>query len=315
MERSNTYYYANKSIFGAEGDFITAPEISQIFGEMVGIWLLLQCEKYATTTPHIIELGPGRGTLMKDILRVFKRYPHYRPNIHLVETSQNLQDIQKKILLPSTHSISWHKDFPKIMGPTFIIANEFFDALPLQQYFFQYHQWHEVHVNYDEAFHIVFSPVDQKDLPINADEGAFFETSPASHHYAKKIADYLHHHGGAALLIDYGDYIPQNRFGETFQALSQHRYVNPFDYLGEADLTYQVDFAALDSLFKKYSLATHFSTQRDFLKAHGFEERLSKILSTCSDASIKKDQYIRAQRLVHPEAMGQLFKALEIFKI
>jgi SAM-dependent MidA family methyltransferase len=317
MALSNDYYYNHRIVFGASGDFITAPEISQIFGELVGLWVLLQAQHLSTQTPSLIELGPGRGTLMADMIRVFQKKKGFTPSLHLVETSQRLREIQQHTLHDSPYSVTWHTDFPKaITGPTLIIANEFFDALPIQQYVYKEGQWHEVCVDCDDhRFFYAYRPCpDSKDLPKIAKEGDVFESSKISNDYAKTLSMHLKKNTGAALMIDYGDRMAEKktRFGDTFQALRHHHFVHPLAHLGEADVTAHVDFRRLLHIFQEDGHACTLTTQCHFLKAHGFDLRLQALLASCADDAQKNDMLSRAHRLTHPSAMGTLFKVLEI---
>ncbi len=313
MALSNHHYYTHYPVFGADGDFLTAPEISQVFGEILAIWVIVQAKKLKTKTPHIVELGPGRGTLMADITRVLRIQKNCHPTIHLVETSKRLITRQHEHLSPSPFPLLWHSDFPLLDGPTIIIANEFFDALPVKRYIFKEGQWQEIYLDCEaEQFTYTHKPTPTNNLPVLAEEGAIFELSQATLDYARQLAQLLKRNGGSALIIDYGDYISTNRFSDTFQALSRHKPVHPLHHLGEADLTCHVDFARLAAVFHEQELSCSISMQSDFLKAYGFHIRLRKIIQACTNEAHKEDQRLRGDRLTNPKEMGTLFKVLEV---
>lgn len=294
MGLSNAYYYAQKEVFGREGDFITAPEISQIFGECVAFWVVDQCQKAGVYNPTLFEMGPGRGTLMRDIVRILSK-TKIKPDIHFLETSPKLRELQKEHI---PELCSWHddlRDIPKKF--TLFLANEFFDALPIQQKEGDV----EVCVDYvNDAFVFLRK------------SGEVTETSPVSMDISKNMAAHLSSYGGAALMIDYGDYTEGERIGETLQAVKHHVYVDPLKHLGDADLTAHVDFKLLSKAFLKKGLRGNFMAQRDFLKAYGFDLRLQKLMEQSLSHDQRQDIQNRAHRLIDPKQMGELFKVLEI---
>ncbi len=316
MALSNAYYYDNGIVLGACGDFITAPEISQLFGEVIGLWVLVQANRLGTDRPAIVELGPGRGTLTSDMIRVFQKQKKFSPSIHFVETSKRLQNFQQHTLSNVPYSLMWHNDFPcTLKSPTLIIANEFFDALPVQQYIRKDGQWQEICVDCDaKSFFFTQRPCEVVDVfPPMAKEGDIFEISKEHQKYARALSSHLKEHSGAALIVDYGDVIDSSeRLGDTFQSLRHHRNIHPLSHLGEADLTCHVDFDRLARVFKEGGCSTTLMAQRHFLKAYGFDLRLQALLSSCSHDEQKEDLLSRAHRLIHPSAMGSLFKVLEV---
>lgn len=294
MNLSNAHYYAHHRVFGEDGDFITAPEISQIFGECIAFWIIQQCDTHQTTFPHIVEVGPGRGTLMQDILRILKK-TKLTPSIHMVETSLGLRELQKQKI---GDTCTWHDDLTTLpQGFTLFIGNEFFDALPIQQY------------QNDQLIHVGF----EKDVFVFIPKPAHVrEFSPLSLEIANTMAQHLHTHGGGALIVDYGDYTEGMRECNTLQAVLKHTYIHPLAHLGEADLTAHVDFKSLAEVFLKSSLRANFMTQGEFLIHYGFDLRLKKLMDICALETEKRDMKCRALRLIDPQQMGTLFKVLEI---
>ena len=300
MDLSNAYYYAHQKVFGAHGDFITSPEISQIFGEVVAFWLLNHTLPENILAPTIVELGPGRGILARDMMGIFSNVTNFTPRFYFLEQSEPLRRVQQETLAPYAFEKQWIQclsTLPK--GPTFFIANEFFDALPIQQTIDAL----EIHVDFKDAF--VFSPEHFESQEI-------IESSPTRLAFAQYIAAHLKDNKGAGLIIDYGDYTEERRNGDTLQAILNHSYVHPLDHLGEADLTAHVDFKALSDVFLSFKLAVNFMTQAAFLNAYGFKERLSKRLTRSKTPQERNDQNARAQRLTDAHQMGHLFKVLEV---
>lgn len=337
MDLSNRHYYANNPVIGSKGDFITAPEISQIFGEIVALWVLLSCEKIQCNHPTIVELGPGRGTLMQDMIRTFQKsapllFNDFQPKIVLVDSSPSLQKQQKETLKDCSYSLYFSSTIPfdegALQNPTFFIANEFFDALPVQQYIYHNKQWHEVFLGFGEEISTISEIIGKKakrllrptTLPFDwgfertVEEGAVLEYSKDSIAIAHSISQHLKAYGGGGLIIDYGDNTPFPRFGDTLQSVKNHAYVNPFDHIGTADWTYHVDFSRLCTLFQKNNLSCTFENQQSFLKRHGFDARLEILLKNCATRQEHDDAFLRAHRLVNSKDMGELFKVLSVIK-
>ncbi|HVV93903.1 MAG TPA: SAM-dependent methyltransferase [Hyphomicrobiales bacterium] len=318
MALANAHYYATCDPFGAAGDFVTAPEISQIFGELVGLWAAAVWQAMGAPDPVLlVELGPGRGTLMADALRAAKVVPAFRraAQVHLVETSPTLRDLQAKTLGSSGVAPAWHADLSALPeGPTIVIANEFFDALPIHQFVAAADGWRErvVGLGADGALAFGLSPP----LPIppaaagRADGGSLVEVSFAARRVMQDLAQRLTAQGGAALVIDYG-YAAGG--GDTLQALRSHRFADPLADPGEADLTAHVDFGALARAAKAAGATVHGPvSQRDFLLALGIEIRAALLAKArgADPATIAA----AAARLVDPAptGMGTLFKAMAV---
>ena len=251
-------YYVNQKAFGIEGDFTTAPEISQMFGELVGLWFAdVWLKMNRPRKIHLIELGPGRGTLMADFLRVLKVLPDFLDTIelHFVEASPQMIEIQKKKMSQFDNVINWHETVKSALNaaendlePTFIIANEFFDALPIRQFQKGELGWHERMVTVNEkgdGLTTMLSPfpVQEVRLPEHLKLGelhSVIEVSPMSEFITDEICKHLKQFTGAALFIDYG--YTSHRTGETLQAIEKHKYANIYKNPGLADLSAHVNF-------------------------------------------------------------------------
>jgi len=311
-------YYTSREPFGLHGDFTTAPEISQMFGELVGVWIGSAWEALGRPQPvAIAEIGPGRGTLMKDVLRTLGRLT---PALHsgacfaMIETSPRLTAIQKKTLGHDSARIKWHSRLETLPPmPLIIVGNEIFDAIPTRQFVLTANHWRERAVGLDEAGGLQFvataTSLDPSLLPRKAAEGDIFEFAPARTALMEWIAEPIAAHGGAGLFIDYG-YLTHG-IGDTLQALRQHRYEDVLASPGEADLTSHVDFAALAGAARSKGLEAWSTTQGDFLLRMGLLERAGRL---GSGAGPERQEAIRGEveRLAGPDAMGNLFKVLAI---
>ncbi len=310
-------YYANRDPLGRSGDFITAPEISQMFGEMLGLWLAEAWEQQGRPKrPLLMELGPGRGTLMADMLRALKAAPDFRDgmDVMLVEASPNLRALQQEILKDSGMRTGWCNQFEAEAGrPLFLVANEFFDALPIRQYVKTPRGWCERMVtaaNDQLAFALAPMPAPPALIPesrAGAPEGGVYETAPAAIALGEAIAGHIQANGGAALLVDYG-YDPAG-FGETLQAVAAHRFADPLAAPGEADLSAHVDFAALAEAGRRAGAGVHGPIgQGALLAALGIAARAAS-LAARHPAETPALQAALA-RLAGEGGMGHLFKAL-----
>lgn len=316
-------YYVTQNALGQKGDFITAPEVSQLFGEMIGIWCAeaFLSHLHSPSLCHLIELGPGRGTLMADLLRITRHVPHFHTslNIHLVEISPLFQQYQREALAPYGISVTWHQDLSTLpQGPSLIIANEFFDALPIHQYFFSQGHWHErmVASGSPEEFYFTSLPCPPllaaklQSLFPEIPEGGCIEYPMAGLAIIQCLASLLHPHHGSLLLCDYGYHSPAPHFGETLQALGRHNYQTILEHLGSYDLTAHVWFGAFAEVFaKQQAQAVTFETQSDFLKRMGIMTRYEHLYRT---ATTTQQTLLKTglERLLHPEHMGTLFKVL-----
>lgn len=305
-------YYSTRDPFGTKGDFITAPEISQMYGEMIGL-CLAQCwlDQGAPAAFALAELGPGRGTLMTDILRATEKVPsfHAAAQVHLIEASPTLRHIQSTAV-PSALHIDSLADLPDL--PLFLVANEFFDALPIRQFTRQGDGWAELQIGLRDG---TLAPGLSPPAPISAlrhrlqdtRESDIVELSPALPGFASCVSDQIARNGGAALIIDYGDWRSQ---GDTLQALSAHEPVDPFAAPGTADLTAHVDFEAI-ALAATSCRHTKLTPQGVFLERLGITARAQSLAQNLSGLAL--DEHVSAhRRLTHPDEMGHLFKVIGI---
>jgi SAM-dependent MidA family methyltransferase len=312
--------YASRNAIGREGDFITAPEVSQMFGELIGLWLLEAWRQQdAPRKIRLVELGPGRGTLMKDALRAARLDANFVSalDVVLIEASPALRAVQKQTLKDSPTALRWSAKISDALAdmPLFLVANEFLDALPIHQYVKTDSGWHERMVASDDGkLGFALAPMAVQGLAIpeargDAQTGAVLETSPASAALAEEIAGHIARQGGAALLVDYGH--AGTGFGETLQAIARHRYAPLLESPGTADLSAHVDFAAVAEAVERGG-ANAFGplTQGDFLRALGIEHRAEQLAkkNPAHANSIRS----ALQRLTAPDRMGNLFKVLAV---
>lgn len=310
-------YYMTRDPLGRAGDFTTAPEVSQMFGELIGLWLADRWIASGSPAPFALaELGPGRGTLMADALRAMRAVPRMAEaaSIHFVETSPALRAAQRE----RVPQAAWHSSISELPDlPLFLIANEFFDALPITQYQRTERGWCERCVDYrDGKFTPVLAPVaaaNDKALAENvrnAPIGSIAETCPAATAIAAEIASRIAQRGGAALIIDYG--YAKSAVGDTLQALRHHRFADPFDAPGEADLTAHVDFEALAHAVRRSGAEPHGPAEQGaFLKALGIAARAERLSRNATEAQ-KRDIDAALARLTGEAEMGSLFKVLGI---
>jgi NADH dehydrogenase [ubiquinone] 1 alpha subcomplex assembly factor 7 len=310
MAEANARYYASRDPLGRAGDFVTAPEISQMFGEMVGLWLADVWTRAGAPEPvRYVELGPGRGTLAHDALRTMRRFGLV-PDVHLVEGSPALRRMQARLHPGAT----WHEDLASLPegAPLLVVANEFFDALPVRQLVRTAQGWRERMVGLRDgtlAFVAGDQPIDAA-LPQgrrDAAEGAIVETSPAGSAILAEVARLLAGQGGAALVIDYGHAAP--RLGSTLQAVRGHRRLDPLAAPGEADLSAHVDFAALADAARCHGVrASGPVEQGAWLRALGIEARAEALARAAPTRRAELDAAVA--RLTDAEAMGALFQVL-----
>jgi NADH dehydrogenase [ubiquinone] 1 alpha subcomplex assembly factor 7 len=312
MRDCNAHYYATRDPFGAAGDFTTAPEISQVFGELVGAWCADYWQRMGAPNPVLlVELGPGRGTLMADALRATRRVPgfHEALKLHLVEQSPVLRRMQQEKL--AAHAPQFHDNITSLPpSPLLLIANEFFDALPTIQFERQAGRMLERKVAVDgDRLMITREPTPDEAIP-GAQDGDVKEVCPIAYAMTHALARRIAQSGGAALLIDYGYY--PSAFGDTLQALRQHKPVSIFESPGEADLTAHVDFDSVTRAATSGGAATHGPvTQAQFLIALGITAREAALLK---NATPEQQSAIRSgcRRLIEPAEMGTLFKVLAL---
>jgi NADH dehydrogenase [ubiquinone] 1 alpha subcomplex assembly factor 7 len=313
MAEANAHYYATRDPLGAAGDFTTAPEISQMFGELVGLWLAdLWSRAGAPRDAIYVELGPGRGTLAADALRAM-RAAGLQPAVQFVETSPVLRQAQAE----RVPGAQWHDDLTALPSgcPLLLVANEFLDALPIHQWVRTATGWRERMVAHDGARFIAApggATLPDAAVPAHlraAPTGSVLETSPAALAVVRTIARRLVESGGAALLIDYGH--ARTGLGDTLQAVSRHGFADPFEEAGERDLTAHVDFEAAADAARAEGVRVHGPVEQGaWLRALGIDHRTQALSAS---APPRAAEFAAARdRLVGDEQMGRLFKVLAL---
>ncbi|MEQ1687691.1 MAG: SAM-dependent methyltransferase [Sphingopyxis sp.] len=310
MGLANAHYYATRDPMGVDGDFITAPEISQMFGELIGLWCADMWLRSGADGPAtLVELGPGRGTLMADVCRAMRQFG-VAADVHMVEASPVLRDLQSAAV-PGARFHDGAASLPDDR-PLIILANEFFDALPIRQWVRTEAEWREkmvMHSGNGFSFCAGDTVMDAAvpDAWRGAPLGSVIETSPVAHAIAHDLAQTLARQGGAMLVIDYGYF--QAAIGETLQALHHHIYVAVLDDPGERDLTAHVDFGALAAVGREAGLSVHGpTTQGAFLRALGLDARAASLM----EGHPHRAEALAGEcdRLAGDEKMGILFKVL-----
>lgn len=301
-------YYVTRDPLGDQGDFITAPEVSQVFGELIGIWaagMWVAMDKPPRV--NLIELGPGRGTLMVDVLRTVRKVAPGLADaarLHLVETSPVLRARQRSVL---TSGANWHMTLEEVpKGPMILLANEFFDAIPIRQYEMRGGLWHERMVGLENG-HLAWGLSGPVTGPAGR-EGDVVEVAPAREAIARHIGERLARDAGAALIIDYGHLTSAP--GNTLQAMRNHGFTDVIGKPGECDLTSHVDFQELGYALQEGGGVVHPAmTQRAFLLAMGLEPRIEQLVAS---AAPELQDILRRQkaRLADDDQMGNLFKVL-----
>ncbi len=312
MGAANAHYYATRDPLGAAGDFTTAPEISQMFGELIGLCLADLRDRAGKPDARYVELGPGRGTLAADALRAMTR-AGFAPQVHFVETSPTLRATQRE----RVGDARWHDAVATLPedAPLLIVANEFFDALPIRQLVKAADGWRERLVACQDT---LFLPIPGRaDLTgvvpphlRDAPPGSIVETSPDSVTIMRTLAARLARQGGALIVIDYGHGNGPS-IGDTLQAVRAHDYANPFDTPGEQDLTAHVDFATLAAAAQAEGSVTHGPIgQGRWLEALGIAARAAALARSAPERT--EEIGAAHQRLTAGDQMGKLFKVLGV---
>ena len=318
-------YYRVQEPFGAAGDFVTAPEISQMFGELVALWCLdLFTQLGEPPRLRLVELGPGRGTLMADLWRAAQIRPAFRAaaRLHLVETSPLLRRRQAEAL--AGVAAHWHEDFAGCArtdaeAPLIVIANEFFDALPVHQLVRADEGWRERTVAFDAAEERLVFSVSESESELaalvpaglgDAPRGSLFEISAAGRNLMAEIAGHIESARGGTLIIDYGH--AQSGLGDTLQSVRAHRRHDVLSDPGSADITAHVDFGALGAIARERGAQVFGPVaQGDFLRRLGIETRARALLAQATPSQAR-DIAASLARLVDPAGMGMLFKAMAV---
>lgn len=310
-------YYMKGDPFGAKGDFITAPEVSQIFGELIGLWFVQAWEDRGRPSPfHFVELGPGRGTLMADMLRAVRVRREFldAAEIILVETSPALRALQQRTLKDT--KIHWCENIAGVPKdkPLYLVANEFLDALPISQLVKTQAGWRERVIAADGSG-LILAVGGESDINLvprvlqGASEGSIFESSATARDLVREVAKHIAKSDGAALFIDYGH--DDSALGDTFQAVKAHKFADPLAEPGEADLTAHVDFEVLSAIAREEDIYVFGpEPQGAFLEALGIRSRADRLKR--SNRENAEDIVRAVERLTSPKEMGTLFKALAI---
>jgi len=315
-------YYISRDPLGREGDFTTAPEVSQMFGELLGLWAASVWKTMGSPSLlRLVELGPGRGTMMADALRALRVLPplYQMLNIHLIEINPVLRDKQKATL-QAARNVSWHDSIDEVPdGPAIIFANEYFDVLPIHQAVRRETGWHERVVVLDESGKLTFDaapdPLPRFEVLLPpllraAPAGAVFEWRPDTE--IMKIASRVRDQDGAALIVDYGHL--RSDAGDTFQAIAGHSFTDPLQAPGQADVTAHVDFQALAQAAEDMGARVHGPVaQGDFLQRLGIETRAVTLMAKASH-EVSEDISSALKRLIGGGrgGMGVMFKVLGI---
>ena len=312
-------YYMKKNPFGAKGDFITAPNISRLFSEMIAIWILSFWQSLGSPKKfNLIELGAGNGEMMKVLIESFKNFPVFLKacNFIIHEKSPSLIKIQKKKLIKK--KIVWLSNISKIKKkPSVFIANEFFDSVPIKQFEKKGDLWFEKFVNLVDSKKAKFfeRKVDikkiEKKLNFKISQNQnFIEYSEIGHYYLKEISKIIKKNTGGLLLIDYG--YTHKKMKNTLQAISNHKFANILSNIGNVDITHNISFELFKKLIKQMgSLENNLTTQKEFLIKMGIKQR-AEIISKNHNFLKKADIYYRLNRLIDEKQMGNLFKVMLI---
>ena len=319
LYNKKTGYYMKKNPFGKGGDFITAPNISILFSEMIAIWIISFWEKLNCPKQfNLIELGAGNGEMMRILLSTFSKFPEFQNScrVNILEKSKLLQQIQKAT--NNDKKIKWLNSLNELNNlPCIFIANEFFDALPIKQFLKKEKKWHERHVKFTHNKKLEFLDIpfdmqkfEQKIKFKISYKQKFIEYSPLATRYLKAIINKIKLNNGGILIIDYA-YL-EKEMKNTLQAVSRHQYCDVLKNFGNSDITYNLSFNLINKIIKQLGQCSSLSTtQKEFLTKLGILER-AEILSKNMPFSKKADIYYRIKRLIDESQMGDLFKVMFI---
>tara|TARA_Y100000590_G_scaffold405327_1_gene493544 strand:- start:334 stop:1386 length:1053 start_codon:yes stop_codon:yes gene_type:complete len=310
-------YYMKKNPFGKNGDFVTAPNISILFSEMIAVWCIAFWENLGSPKKiNIVELGAGNGEMMYRMIKVFERFDKFKKSnkIYILEKSQFLKKIQKKKL--TSKDVSWIDTLEKLKkGPIIFLANEFFDALPIKQFIKKKNKWFEKKVKVISKNNIKFvdKPTNinnlEKKIKINLENNQkIIEFSPLVYKYLNTISKKINKFKGGLLIIDYG-YL-EKKMKNSLQSVFKHKFNNVLENFSNSDITYNINFHLLKKILKKLNLkVVGITTQKNFLTKLGIINR-AEILAKNLKFSKKANIYYRLNRLVDEKFMGNLFKVM-----
>ena len=310
-------YYMKTNPFKSNGDYITSPNISILFSEMIAIWIISFWQNLKSPKNfNLIELGAGNGEMMKQILNTFNNFPKFKKycKICILEKSSYLKKIQKKNL--KYQNVYWLKNIDEVANlPSIFIANEFFDALPIKQFIKIKKNWYERKVQFKKKnnpkFINVLTDIKSLDKKIGfkiSHNQKFIEYSPLTNSYLKTISKKIKQNSGGILIIDYG-YLDKN-MKDTLQSISKHKYNSVLNKFGGSDITYGINFNLMERIMKKFQLkVSGITSQKKFLLNLGILKR-AEIISKNLPFSKKADIYFRIKRLIDENSMGRLFKVM-----
>ena len=317
----DTGYYMKKNPFGKEGDFITAPNITRLFSEIIAIWVITFWKSIGSPKKfNLLELGAGNGEMMKVIIATLKNFPECANNCNfqIHEKSIFLTNQQQQNL--KSDDVTWVDDINKAnSNPTIFLANEFFDALPVKQFFRKKKDWFERFVDLKESDkaefkeHITDIKKIEKNLKFEISKNQdIIEYSPLSFKYLKDICNIIKKNDGGILVIDYG-YL-NSKMHETLQAVNNHKYSNVLEDIGDSDITYNINFNLFEKFVAQFNdLDSIVSNQKKFLTSMGIVQR-AEIVSENIPFSKKSDLFYRIRRLIDEKQMGELFKVMLVKK-
>ena len=319
LYNSKSGFYMKHNPFGSKGDFITSPNISVMFSEMIAIWLISFWENSGSPKKfNLIELGSGNGEMIYQIINTLKKFPEVKKacKFFIFEKSPYLRKIQKIKL--KNFKINWINNLNKISGGLNVfIANEFFDALPVKQFIKKDNKWFENYVDFSKKNKVkiikLISNIKKLENKIGfkvSQNQNLIEFSPLTFNYLKKISKHIIKTNGALLIIDYGDF--EEKMIDTIQGIKRHKHANILTSFGKTDITYRINFKLVEKIIQLFKLKLQgFTSQRDFLTRLGIQER-AEILSKNLPFSKKTNLYLRLKRLIDKSQMGNLFKVMLI---
>ena len=312
-------YYMKKNPFGKMGDFITAPNISRLFSEMISIWTIAFWQSLESPKKfNLVELGAGNGEMMKDIIETLRNFPYFFKSCNFIihEKSPSLIKIQKKKL--KKNNITWINQINEIGNfPSLFLANEFFDAMAIKQFIKKKNLWFEKFVKFERNQKPFFfekkTNIKNLEKKINfkiSKNQNFIEYSELGLNYLKEISRIIKKNSGGLLVIDYGD--SNKKMRNTLKGVSKHKFANILENIGNTDITHNINFNLFKKLIKQIgNLETNLTSQKKFLLKLGIKER-AEIISKNLNFSEKANIYYRLERLIDDQQMGSLFKVMLI---
>ena len=310
-------YYMTKNPFGITGDFTTAPNISRLFSEMMAIWTIIFWESLGSPKKfNLIELGAGNGEMMKVMIESFKKFPSFLKSCKIIIYEKSLRLKKKQKINIAYKNIRWAKNLTKLNGqPNIFLANEFFDAIPIKQFFKSESHWYErfVKISANKKLGFVKKKINIKNLEkkLNFDilnNQNFIEYSPLGLKYLKDILKIIKKDKGGLLIVDYGYFAEKMK--NTLQAIHNKNHSKILENVGKSDITYNINFYLIDKIVKNFNkLSVNYTSQRKFLTKLGIHQR-AEIISKNKTFSEKADIFYRLKRLIDENQMGKLFKVM-----